>query len=259
MPLVDLARDDPATVSLIDRLPGVGAAATPNSKLIGWSEAGEIVAGIVVVRRDQAIEVRYLAVLPSFRGRGVGRRLVAALADVVNAAELTAEADADTVGFFQTCGFATAAHARGGREVFACTLALEAIPSPDAFEAVTLEALERSVQAAWSADTAEDPAAWSPENPARDHCDVTALLVRDLLGGDILVANVLRDGRRVERHAWNRLPSGLTVDLTRSQFQDGEQFDAPRVAEPLVLTRDPERYSRFAERVYEELGRRPPT
>lgn len=257
MPLVDLARDDPATVSLIHSLPGFGAAATSRSKLIGWSEAGEVVAGVVLVRRDQAVEVRYLAVLPSFRERGVGRRLVAALAEVLNATELTAEADADTVGFFRACGFAATAHARGGREVFACTLALDAIPSTKALEAVTLEALERAVQAAWSADTAEDPAAWSPENPARDHCDVTALLVRDLLGGEILIANVIRDGRRVERHAWNRLPSGLTVDLTRSQFQNGEQFDAPRVAEPLVTNRDPDRYPRFAERVYEELGWRP--
>ncbi len=258
MALVDLARDDPATIALIDRLPAVGAATTSNSKLIGWSEEGEIAAGVVVLRRDQTIELRYLAVLPAFRGKGVGRRVVTALADVVNAAELAAEADTDTVGFFRACGFATEPLMRGGREAFTCTLALEAIPSPEALAAVTLETLEQAVQAAWSADTAEDPGSWSPENPARDHCDVTALLVKEILGGEILIANVIRDGRRVERHAWNRLPSGLTVDLTRSQFRNGEQFDAPRLGDPTVRTRAPERYSRFAERVYETLGWRPP-
>jgi GNAT superfamily N-acetyltransferase len=257
MALVDLSRDDPEAVALIARIPALGAAATGNSKLIGWDEDGEITAAVVAVRRDDAIEVRYIAVLPELREHGSGRALLTTLADVVNAAELTAEADAETVGFFRACGFEAMPLERPGREIFKCILPIEAVPSPEAHNAVTLEALEGAVRSAWRADTADDPAAWSLENPARDHCDVTALLVRELLGGEILIANVIRDGRRIERHAWNRLPSGLTVDLTRSQFRDGEEFDAPRVGEPMVMQSAPERYARFAERVYELLGWRP--
>ena len=78
---------------------------------------------------------------------------------------------------------------------------------------------------------------------------MTALLVRELLGGEILVANVLRDGVRVDRHAWNRLPSGLTLDLTREQFTQGERFGEPRVEEPMLTHRHPERFATLRERV----------
>jgi hypothetical protein len=83
---------------------------------------------------------------------------------------------------------------------------------------------------------------------------VTALLVRELFGGDILVANVLRQGRRVERHAWNRLPSGVTIDLTREQFVNGESFGEPAVEEPVLLDRNPERYATPRGRVRTALG-----
>ena len=83
---------------------------------------------------------------------------------------------------------------------------------------------------------------------------MTALLVRDLLGGDILIANVVRGGKRVERHAWNRLASGLTVDLTREQFRAGESFTEPSVEEPLITRRNPERYETLAERARAALG-----
>ncbi|MDX6410755.1 MAG: hypothetical protein QOE91_271, partial [Gaiellaceae bacterium] len=73
--------------------------------------------------------------------------------------------------------------------------------------------------------------------------------VRELLGGDILIANVVRGGKRVERHAWNRLASGVTLDLTREQFRSGESFTEPAVEEPLITFRTPERYETLAARV----------
>lgn len=145
MALVDLSRDDPEAVALIARIPALGAAATGNSKLIGWDEDGEITAAVVAVRRDDAIEVRYIAVLPELREHGSGRALLTTLADVVNAAELTAEADAETVGFFRACGFEAMPLERPGREIFKCILPIEAVPSPEAHNAVTLEALEGAV------------------------------------------------------------------------------------------------------------------
>src|SRR4029077_16804147 len=110
------------------------------------------------------------------------------------------------------------------------------------------------IRAAWGRETSDDPDEWSLDNPARGQWAVTSLLVRELLGGEILVANVLRDGRRVDRHAWNRLPSGLALDLTREQFTNGEQLGAPRVEEPVLTHRNPERFVTFRARVRAQLG-----
>lgn len=124
--------------------------------------------------------------------------------------------------------------------------------APERVRASTLNDLEQAIQESWGRDTADVPEDWSESNPARGQCAVTATLVRDLLGGEILLANVLRDGQRVERHAWNRLPSGLSLDLTRSQFRDGEELEDPAPGEPRVM--DPARYELLAQRVREKLS-----
>ena len=81
--------------------------------------------------------------------------------------------------------------------------------------------VERAVRASWSAETC-DPAAvdeWRPDNPARGQCGVTAFVVQDLFGGDLVLGEVHVDGRKVENHYWNRFGRGLDVDLTREQFR----------------------------------------
>jgi hypothetical protein len=132
---------------------------------------------------------------------------------------------------------------------------------PASIRATTLEETQAAIRAAWGRDTSADPEEWSELNPARGKCAVTALLVRELLGGEILVANVLRDGRRVERHAWNRFPSGPTLDLTREQFVNGERFGEPSPEEPLLTHRNPERLATLRARVPArlELGQEPAT
>jgi len=47
-------------------------------------------------------------------------------------------------------------------------------------------------------------------------CAVTALIVQDYLGGEILRGTVGE-----ESHYWNRLPTGEELDLTASQFPMG--------------------------------------
>jgi hypothetical protein len=78
----------------------------------------------------------------------------------------------------------------------------------------------KTIQEAWSADTsmADD---WTPENPAKGQCAVTALVVQDLLGGKLLRAVV--EG---ESHYFNQLPDGSWLDLTWSQFPEGAGIDA---------------------------------
>ena len=90
---------------------------------------------------------------------------------------------------------------------------------------LTLADVGPAVRAAWCLQTCDDAdvADWSPANPARGQCGATALTVHDLLGGELLVAEVRHpDGSRQGYHHWNRLPGGVEVDLTSEQFAPGE-------------------------------------
>lgn len=97
----------------------------------------------------------------------------------------------------------------------------------------TLSSIEETIRAAWAADTCSpddvERSPWQPDNPAWGHCDITALLVHDLLGGDLMLGDVHSGAEQHGYHWWNRLPGGLEVDLTRSQFRDGQVISAARV------------------------------
>lgn len=86
------------------------------------------------------------------------------------------------------------------------------------------QALQDAIRRAWSAETAADVKLWGPKNPAAGHCDVTSLLVRETIGGDLKVAQVFRNGELSEHHYWNVLPDGSELDLTSSQFDGSETF-----------------------------------
>jgi hypothetical protein len=110
---------------------------------------------------------------------------------------------------------------------------------------VTLADIQSAIRASWSAATCDpvDLDDWSPHNPSRGQCGVTALVLNDLLGGQVLAAEVLgADGSRQGAHLWNRLAGGVEVDLTREQFTAGEIVQEPRVIErppgPPVRCRD---------------------
>jgi hypothetical protein len=115
--------------------------------------------------------------------------------------------------------------------------------------------VEQALRASWSMETSDDPEGWTPENPALGQCAVSALVIRALYGGDIVIATVLdRDGERTpDGHAWNVLPSGEQVDFAFDQFLDGEQLGPEIVTEP-VIDGDPRRAHLLAERVSRLLG-----
>lgn len=125
----------------------------------------------------------------------------------------------------------------------------------------SLTELERAVRASWSHQTC-DPIdlPWSEDNPPRGQCGVTALFLHDLLGGELLLAEVRNaDGSRQGVHYWNRLPGGLELDLTRAQFTAGETFSrATAVPVPHDRTsgRMAAQYQRFAAAVHEALSSR---
>jgi hypothetical protein len=124
----------------------------------------------------------------------------------------------------------------------------------------TLHDIENALRASWAADTCspddQERAGWQAGNPAWGHCDITALLLHDLLGGDLIVGEVHQDGTQHGFHWWNRLPSGIEIDLTRDQFRTGQVISAARVV-PRPAGRPPRRdaeYQLLRRRVADRLG-----
>ena len=99
-------------------------------------------------------------------------------------------------------------------------------------EPLTLGRIESAICSSFAIEfcAEDDVPFWSPDNPSRGHCAVAALTLNDLLGGQLLVADILRDGIRVGVHYWNRLTS-VDVDLTRQQFHSNEVVGVPQIVE----------------------------
>ena len=114
---------------------------------------------------------------------------------------------------------------------------------------MTIDDLSEAIRRSWAADTSDDPDEWTPENPSRGQCAVTALVVRDYLGGEVLIAPVLRDGEPIEAHAWNVLPDGQVVDLTADQFGAEITLGEPVDRIPVVDNTGVDRHRLLAERV----------
>jgi hypothetical protein len=99
----------------------------------------------------------------------------------------------------------------------------------------SLGEVAEAIMSSWGQDTtyATDEPSRNPGVPSRSQCGTTALVLQDWLGGEIIVADALRDGQRVGVHYWNRLPSGAEVDLTRDQFLPNEAVgEGVEVARP---------------------------
>src|ERR1700722_2259411 len=134
-------------------------------------------------------------------------------------------------------------------------------PVSDTSDGITLEALQAAIRASWSLETCDptDAAEWTPANPSRGQCAVTALVVHDLFGGQLLEAEVhFHDGSRQGFHYWNRL-AGVDVDLTREQFTSHEIVQESQVIDrlPEFPWRAHEQYLIFQKRVHEALKLRP--
>ncbi|MEU1306688.1 YunG family protein [Streptomyces shenzhenensis] len=119
--------------------------------------------------------------------------------------------------------------------------------------------IERAVRSSWGADTStpEFRPRWRADNPARDQCGVTAMVLNDLLGGELIRGEVQVDGVRVDYHWWNRLGMGIEIDLTREQFgpeeivTGGTVIPRPPLAEWRRLR---EEYELLRDRVMKHLG-----
>ena len=74
----------------------------------------------------------------------------------------------------------------------------------------------QQLQRSWSTETGSG---WQPDNPASGQCGVTALVVQDKFGGEILKTDV-----NGAWHFYNRI-DGKRVDFTMSQFDSPIGYD----------------------------------
>lgn len=116
-----------------------------------------------------------------------------------------------------------------------------------AFPSTKPSLIPTAFEKAWCRETSATPAAWSNENPAAGQCAVTALIIQDFAGGTLIRGIV-----NGESHYWNRLASGVEVDMTASQFGAGPvaRSDVQTRGRDYVLSFDATR------RRYEYLKRR---
>lgn len=70
---------------------------------------------------------------------------------------------------------------------------------------------------------------------------MTALVVQDILGGDLILAEVHVGGVQIGHHYWNRLADGSDVDLTSDQFRPDEEVVGGKV---VIRPPDAPRYHR---------------
>jgi hypothetical protein len=122
---------------------------------------------------------------------------------------------------------------------------------------LTFGELEAAIRASWSLETCDptDIAEWTPSNPARGQCAVTALVIHDVFGGELLEAEVhLPNGSRQGFHYWNRI-ADVEVDLTRGQFASHEIVQEPHEIDrmPESPWRAHEQYLIFRSRVQAAL------
>lgn len=102
-------------------------------------------------------------------------------------------------------------------------------------------ALHERLSRSWSVETGRH---WLADNPARGQCGVTALVVQDLLGGEILKTAV-----NGAWHFYNRI-DGARVDFTMDQFAGPIAWDdAPSGREEALADTSAEQYRLLGDRV----------
>lgn len=92
-----------------------------------------------------------------------------------------------------------------------------------------LSELLDTFKVAWIQETSNGE--WDSECPELNQCAVTALVIQDLFGGELLRCPT----KKGSSHYWNLLPNGEEVDLTINQFS--YSGDIPIKAETLKRDR----------------------
>jgi len=139
----------------------------------------------------------------------------------------------------------------------ACIAAPPPDLDPEAEEAAAArrlipDPLRAALAAGWGADTSADGSAWPALNPPHGQCAVTALVIQDRLGGQLLRTTV-----GGVSHYYNQLPNGVEVDMTWPQFPAGSvRAPSEERTREYVLSSPAttERYRILARRVANQLA-----
>ncbi|MBU9709901.1 hypothetical protein KSP24_23690 [Paenibacillus sp. AK121] len=106
--------------------------------------------------------------------------------------------------------------------------------------------LEKALFQAWSLESSSK---WTANNPAAGQCGVTALVVQDRLGGDIL-KTWLDSGW----HYYNRIGEDI-IDFTKSQFLSLPQYQHVQSSrEEAFSDTNAEQYAALSRRLGESLN-----
>lgn len=85
--------------------------------------------------------------------------------------------------------------------------------------------MEKLLESSWFKETSADPKNWNIFNPAWGQCAVTALVVQDFFGGELLRAVAKSKKGNSVSHYWNLLPDNQEIDLTMKQFSDDTSLE----------------------------------
>jgi ribosomal protein S18 acetylase RimI-like enzyme len=105
----------------------------PDRRLLVYEADGRILGSLgLQFIASGAASIRHIAVFPEHRGRGVGRGMVRQAWEHFALHRLTAETDADAVGFYRRCGFAVTSLGEKwpGIERFDCEFTGVPVPAP---------------------------------------------------------------------------------------------------------------------------------
>ena len=112
-----------------------------------------------------------------------------------------------------------------------------------------LKDCEAILRKCWSAETSSDSENWSPHNPAWGQCAVTAAVIQDFFGGDLMRGIVeINNGIQpvTVSHYWNRLANGQEVDLTREQFPFSARISVGEIRSRRYIFSNPHTLSRYS-------------
>jgi len=120
-----------------------------------------------------------------------------------------------------------------------------------------IKTLEKVIRESWNRDTCYPGCVdqWNPENPSFGQCAITALVVQDYFGGELLYC-------KHNHHYWNRLPNQEEVDFTRIQFPDVTIICVDDIksrayvlqSKAAIKARTPQRYELLKSRVEQKLN-----
>ena len=98
--------------------------------IYGWTENGVIhgICGFIV--HVDKVEITNIAVDKSFRGRGIGHKMVFALRKMYDII-IEAETDDDAIDFYQKCGFEVKSFQKHGVRRWICILSAQVVSCPN--------------------------------------------------------------------------------------------------------------------------------